>query len=368
MKAWIWSVGMLGCVLSGAVAQEADAEGWLRAVEPRRWEFPRDHGAHPDYRTEWWYFVGNLADEAGRRFGYQLTFFRQGVVREPTLRASRWAVRDVYFAHFTVTDVAAGRFHFGERVARGALGGARVSERHMDLGIGSWEIVPEAEDGFRLRADEPGYAINLRVKPMKPVVFQGDRGLSQKAEGRGNASHYYALTRLRTEGTVRTGNKIHRVEGLSWLDREFSTSVLGEGQVGWDWFSIQLDSGEDLMLYQMRRDDGRPDPHSKGSWIAVDGTKTHLAAAEFSIEATGRWKSPEGTVYPSGWVLRVPGMGLELKVRPQVADQELRLNKLSDLTYWEGTCRVEGTRLGRRVAGYGYAELSGYKVPVGKSL
>lgn len=344
------------------------SDPWRRATEPWPWSFPRDHGAHPDFRTEWWYFTGNLAAENGDRFGYQLTFFRQGLRRgDPS--PSRWALRDLYFGHFAITDVARRKFHHREKIDRGALGTSRYSEEDMNHDLDGWTIRQLGPGTFHLKAEDRGIALDLRVEAAKPMIFHGDRGLSQKGPEPGNASHYYAFTRLASTGTVTVDGKTFPVTGSSWFDHEFSTSLLGPNQIGWDWFSLQFDTGEELMVYQIRLTDGSPDPLSKGSWIRKDGTRVHLPSSAFLIQPTGQWRSRvSGATYPSGWIIRVPEFGAELRVEPQLADQELKLSALADFYYWEGSCRISGTIGGQPVNGFGYAELTGYAAPLGREL
>lgn len=392
-------------------------ETWARAVAPRQWRFPADHGQHPDYRTEWWYFTGHLKDTAtGRLFGYQFTIFRYGIVREPRQTRSAWALRDVWFAHLAVSDLEAGDFYFSDVVERGSLGAAGASQRDMEVWIRDWRIEPlgtdgpprpeetrptalpsatglpanaferaaalalplptetgaaEMELGFRVQAQAEDYGLSLELRPAKPRVFHGrdDTGLSQKSSERGNASHYYSLTRLHAIGSIRVGRTTYEVTGTSWFDHEFSTSALAENQDGWDWFSLQLDDETELMVYAMRRDDGSVDPASKGSFVDAAGRKTHLKREDFTIRPTGEWTSPtSGTSYPSGWEVSVPKLDLSLKVSPIMPNQELALRGQLPLTYWEGACRVEGRRTGLAVTGYGYVELSGYARALGAGL
>ncbi|MFQ3671056.1 MAG: lipocalin-like domain-containing protein, partial [Verrucomicrobiia bacterium] len=351
-----------------ATTPEPTSDGWKRATEPHTWSFPRDHGAHPDYRTEWWYFTGNLTAPQGDRFGYQLTFFRQGLRRaDPS--PSRWSLRDLHFGHFAITDIARSTFHHREKIDRGALGTSHYSQERMDLDLDGWTIRQLGPETFHLHARDRNLALDLRLNAAKPMVFHGDRGLSQKGPQPGNASHYYAFTRLASEGTLTVGNRTFTVTGWSWFDHEFSTSLLGPDQIGWDWFSLQLDHGEELMVYQIRRTDGSPDPLSKGSWIHQDGTLVHLPSSAFTIQPTGQWKSRvSGATYPSGWVIRVPERQAEFHVQPQLNDQELRLNALAPFYYWEGTCRISGTINGQPVTGSGYAELTGYAAPLGQEI
>jgi predicted secreted hydrolase len=334
------------------------AEGFARAVEPREFEFPSDHGQHPDFRTEWWYLTGNLESLDGRRFGYQFTIFRNALVPEPRGRESAWATEQIYMAHLAVTDVGGRRFLAFERFARGAVGLAGAETRPFRVWLADWRLEGgDAPPPFRLRASNDEIALDLALEATKPLVLQGDSGLSRKGHQPGNASYYYALTRLRTTGRLRVGSLDVKVRGSSWLDREWSSSVLEEGQRGWDWFALQLDDGTDLMVYQMRRDDGAADPLSSGSLIEADGAKTDLRSQDFGLEVLDRWtSSSSGVRYPSGWRLSVPAEDLFLRIEPVLRDQELRLSVL----YWEGAVRVEGSRAGARVTGTGYVELTGY--------
>ncbi len=344
------------------------ADGWERAKEPRAWSFPRDHGAHPEFKTEWWYFTGNLSSPDGQNFGYQLTFFRQGLRRGPA-SPSRWNLRDLYFGHFTVTDVGKSKFHHREKIDRGALGTSRYSEERMDLDLDGWTVRQTGPERFHLQARDNGLALDLHVEAAKTMVLHGDRGLSQKGPQPGNASHYYAFTRLKSTGTLTVDGRTFEVSGWSWFDHEFSTSILGPDQIGWDWFSLQLDNGEELMVYQIRKTDGTADPLSKGTWIHADGSHVHLPSSAFSIEPTGRWTSRvSGATYPSGWLIRVPEFETKLTVQPQLADQELKLSGLAQFYYWEGSCRISGLARGQPVTGFGYAELTGYATPLGQEL
>lgn len=342
------------------------AELWQRAIGPWSWMFPRDHGAHPNFKTEWWYFTGNLQDGQRRPFGYQLTLFRQGIQFTPAQQESQWAVRDGYFGHFTISDLAMGKFHVAERISRGALDEARAATDRMDVTLGPWSIrQKEGTEHYHLSASEAEMAIDFDVHPLKPLVLEGVGGLSRKADGVGEASYYYSYPRLATTGQLRVGDKAYAVSGPSWFDHEFSTSLLGKNQVGWDWFCIQLDNREELMLYAMRDKSGAMDPVSEGTWVKADGTTERLLPGSFSIEKKGSWHSPKsGAVYPSGWHLVVPGHRADLDVSPAMADQELHLTKMGALDYWEGACTIKGTVADAAVSGVGYTELTGYAGPL----
>jgi predicted secreted hydrolase len=337
------------------------SQAWQRAIGPWTWQFPRDHGAHPNFKTEWWYFTGNLRDAQNRPFGYQLTIFRQGVQFTPAQKTSRWAVRDFYFGHFTISDIASDKFHVAEKVSRGALGDAKAAPDKMDVALGPWTIEQSANEQIHLVARYADTAIDFTARPLKPLVLEGVNGLSQKADGAGEASYYYSYPRLATSGQLRVSGKSYDVTGLSWFDHEFSTSSLGKDQVGWDWFCIQLESNEEIMLYAMRDKSGAIDPNSEGTWVKQDGTTERLVPGSFSIEKKGTWASPRsGAVYPAGWHVMVPGHRADLMVTPGMADQELSLTKMGALDYWEGACTVQGTLDGTPIKGEGYTELTGY--------
>jgi predicted secreted hydrolase len=359
-----------------------DPAGYARALEPRLFDFPADHGAHPDFRTEWWYVTSNLFGSDGRRFGVHFTIFRSALapvgVGSPPGPDGPWSTNDVYMGHFAVADAEAGSFTESERFTRGGAGLAGTStgadSDRFRVWMDDWamesldapEAGPEGVFPLRLTARDPdqGTAIDLVVTPEKPVVLQGEAGLSQKGDEPGNASFYYSFTRLRTEGIVVTDGDTVRVTGQSWMDREWSTSALDESQEGWDWFALQLDDGRDLMVYRLRGVDGSTDPLSEGVLVAPDGARTRLPADAFDLEVIDTWESPiDGASYPSTWRVRVPGADLDLRVRPILRDQEMDVT----VRYWEGAVDVldgEGAPPAGRAAGdaigRGYVELTGY--------
>jgi predicted secreted hydrolase len=331
-------------------------EGHARAIEVREFAFPADHGPHPEFRSEWWYFTGNLDGADGRRFGFHLTFFRNAVRPEEGVgEGSPWRTRQLWMAHFALTDAEAGSMHAAERFARGAMGLAGASAQPFAVQVDDWSVRSAGGDfaPLRLRAQDRGVAITLDLEPQKPPVLQGDRGLSRKSGTPGNASYYYSLTRLAARGTVRVaGGAEFAVRGSAWCDREWSTSALDEGQVGWDWFALQLDDGRDLMFYRIRRADGSSDPSSNGVLVGRDGAVTRLALGAVGLEESGGWTSPRsGAEYPAGFRLVVAGQGLDLEIVPLLADQELDLT----FRYWEGAVEVRGSHPGR-----GYLEMTGY--------
>ena len=335
-----------------------DDRGYAKALSPRVFRFPDDHGPHPEFRTEWWYYTGNLATANGRRFGFQLTFFRSALAPRMPPRESAWATRQAWLAHFTVTDVAGGRFHSFERWSRGALGLAGARAEPFRVWVKDWTAAAVGQTfPMHLTAAEDGVSIDLVLQQGKPPVLQGERGLSRKSAEPGNASYYYSLTRMPASGTIRVAGESFAVTGLAWMDREWSTSSLGKGQVGWDWFSLQLSDGWEAMLYRLRRKDGTADPASSGSLVDPRGGSLTVGLPQFQILGSGQWRSPRsGARYPDRWRLRIPEEDLSLEVRPLLADQELDVS----FRYWEGAVGVEGTHRGRPVRGNGYVELTGY--------
>lgn len=342
-----------------ALGDTAGTEGYVRAIEPRVFEFPADHGAHPGFRNEWWYFTGNLDGADGRRFGYQLTFFRIAMSPEAVATESRWRTNALYMAHFALSDVG-NALHYGfERFGRGAAGVAGIENPPLHLWLDHWELRAEDPSGFplRLRAADGGIAVDLRLVPEKPVVLNGEQGLSRKSAEAGNASYYYSVTRLATEGSVKLASETLAVRGESWLDREWSTSALAEDQAGWDWFALQLDDGRDLMLYRLRRTDGSVDPASAGTLVAPGGQSRHLGADDMRFRVLQHWTSPNsGVRYPVGWHLTLPEDDLELEIKPAFDDQEMDVT----VRYWEGAVVVRGAQRGRKLSGRGYMELAGY--------
>ncbi len=345
----------------------ASTEGFARVVAPRPFVFPADHGPHGEYRTEWWYYTGNLETAAGRHFGFQLTFFRIGLAPTMPVRTSAWASREAYMAHFALTDTAGTRFSASGRMSRAALGLAGARAVPFRVWVEDWSAEGVAGDAapVRLRAAEDDVAIDLMLESDKPVVLQGERGLNRKGSEAGNASYYYSLTRMPARGRVTVRGERYEVRGLAWMDREWSTSSLGPDLAGWDWFALQLADGRELMLYQLRHSDGSADHLSGGSLVATDGSSRALALEDFQIQVLGTWTSPRGgTRYPSRWRVTVPHERIQLDVTPRLPDQELALA----VRYWEGAVRVEGSARGRPIAGVGYVELVGYARASGATI
>lgn len=337
-----------------------DEDGFRLAVPPYAYVFPADHAAHPEFRIEWWYYTGHLRAGA-RRFGYEQTFFRLGVPGVAR-SASAWRTNQILFRHLALTDEQGRRFLADEKAERQALDLAAADPERYRVWIGD-DLAGLEADGrtHRLVGHADDFSLDLRLVPEKPPVVHGQGGVSQKSAGLGNASHYYSYTRLATTGRLVLGRDTLAVEGRSWMDHEFSSDRLRGTHTGWDWFSVQLDDGTDLMLYRLRLKDGSIEPHSSGTFVEADGRSRHVVRDGFVVQATGTWVSPHTKGrYPSGWVLRVPGESLELRLEPTLADQELNVRSMGGIAYWEGAVRVTGTRAGRAVTGQGYVELTGY--------
>ncbi len=345
-------------------AMRTDTTGYARAVEARTFTFPDDHGPHEAFAIEWWYYTGNVETAEGRRFGFQFTIFRNSLT--PPLRTvaladsgSTWDTNQLYFAHLAVSDAEHAQFYHAERFSRGSAGLAGAQADPFRVWIEDWTMTADgAMPRMHLQAEDADFAIDLRLDPAKPFVLQGDEGLSQKGNAPGQASYYYAFTRLATTGTIRLGDEMFDVTGLAWKDREWSTSTLSDDQVGWDWFALQLDNGYDLMYYQLRTTNGNSAAQSSGSIIAPDGQKTHLTLSEVNLVPTQTWTNPQGdATYPTHWRLSIPARNIDVTVSPVFPDQEMRDTAVR---YWEGAIDVTGTWEGTLIQGRGYLEMTGY--------
>jgi predicted secreted hydrolase len=328
-----------------------DDAGFAKALAPRRFSFPADHGPHPAFRNEWWYVTGNLESDDGERFGYEMTIFRVALAPDVPGSTSHWRTNQLYFAHFALTRPGERRFHAAERYARGAAGLAGAQAEPFRVWLHDWSMSEMPDGRWRLQASDDDLRLELLLRPLKAPVLQGDDGLSQKSGEPGNASYYYSLTRLASDGELALGDEIFEVRGLSWLDREWSTSALAPGQSGWDWFALQFDDGSELMVYGLRRRDGSRDEHSAGSFVHPDGRVTRLHREDFDITVTDTWASPLGGTYPAGWTMRIPSLDIDLDIQPVMDAQELD----TVVRYWEGAVDVRGSHSGR-----GYVELTGY--------
>lgn len=339
-------------------APQPSIEGFSRAVDAWDWQFPQDFGAHPDFQTEWWYYTGNLKTPEGEHFGFQFTIFRRAIAPTTPESDSEWRDNQIYMAHFTVSDIARQKFYHDERYARSGAGlaGATTTPRY-NVWLEDWQVVGLDEDArnTRITAQSDAFSVDLMLEQLKAPVLQGNNGLSPKSEEVGNASYYYSLTRLATNGTITIGETAYSVSGVSWKDHEFSTSALGQNAQGWDWFGLIFDDGQELMLGQIRLSDGNKEGAFGGKWVFADGTSRYLSAEDFTITPTSTWQSPHtNAVYPSSWQITIQNDVLDVTftVTPLTPDQELHG---ANVEYWEGAVRVTGD-----VTGYGYAELTGY--------
>ena len=350
---------LIGLTLFPIGAPAADVEPYQRAASGYRYSFPRDHFEHSAFRTEWWYYTGNLRDSAGKRYGFELVFFRQGQRRGPPANPSAWRVDDLYLAHVAVTDVSGKRFYNHERLNRAGPGVAGASMAQRRVWNGNWSAQWHGErQTLEATADEFHFGLDLRSA--KPPVVHGLDGISRKGEAAGEASHYVSFTRLNVSGELWLDGAKHDVTGVSWMDHEWFTNQLGKDQVGWDWFSMQLDNQTELMLFRLRKRDGSIDPYSAGTYIDAQGRARHLAYSEFSLTPQGYWKSPRtGANYPVRWQIRVPLLGISLDAAAAVDAQELAANDQTGPAYWEGSVTYTGS-----ASGSGYLEMTGYDKPV----
>jgi predicted secreted hydrolase len=344
----------------------AVATTFQAALAPYTFHFPRDHAAHDRYRTEWWYFTGHVQTPRGRRFGFELTFFRLGLEPRPSAwRAgeSRWYAYQLYPAHLAITDETAHQFFYAQTLARDALGAGYASQRRLDVRANGWTLTGTnaVRPVMRLHADDGGNGLDLVLDSIKPPAIHGIDGVSRKGPCRTCASHYYSFTHLLVSGTIERTGVRYAVTGRAWMDHEFGSDELGPNQVGWDWFSIQLDDDREIMLYRLRERGGTTTPQSSGSIVDPHGAVRYLPLSAFSIVATGSWRSPHtGARYPSGWIVNVSGVG-RFSLVPVMRDQELA--DPGGTSYWEGAVEVRDARTGA-ARGAGYVELTGYAAPI----
>jgi len=332
------------------------------ALPGRKLSFPADHFSHPDFKTEWWYYTGHLETEGGKRYGYQVTFFRFGLRdrQEPQRKEYPVIFTDLYMGHFALSDIAAKKFLFRERINRGYGDKAGAAADRYYVWNEDWKVEGDVKN-HRIQVSDRGAKLNLRLTSLKPPSLHGQNGLSQKAEGAGRASYYYSLTRMQAEGELSIDGKTEKVRGLTWMDHEFGSNQLTSEQVGWDWFSIQLENQTELMFYLMRRKDGTIDPHASGTLVRADGSTRHLNLDDYRVEVLERWKSAKsGANYPMKWKVAVPSEQIELEISPAFQDQELITNRSTRVTYWEGAVQVAGSVRNKPIKGAGYVEMTGY--------
>ena len=351
-----------------SVLRESEQPGFERADSPRHFEFPLDHGPHPAFRHEWWYLTGHLRADDGESFGFELTFFRLGLAppaaAAPANGTSAWRTRQVYAAHFAITDVGRGRFFNATRYARDALGLGRAQAQPFAVQVADWSLLQApaaiapgpAGLHWQLQAADDDYGLQLDLRADQAPVLNGDAGLSRKADARGAASYYYSMPRLQASGQLRRQGASLPVSGVAWLDREWGSGSLGAQSQGWDWFALDLTDGSTLMFYALRNQDGRRDVHSAGTFVDAAGHATALANDDVAIEVLRHWDSPRGGKYPAQWKLTVRSLGLQLRLTPQLADQELATQP----RYWEGLVNATGQRGAATVSAQGYVELVGY--------
>jgi len=342
-------------------------DGWNKAIGTRSWHFPKDHGAHLDYRTEWWYFTGNLVDGKKNRYGYQLTFFRQGIRTEIKRPQSPWSIRDVYLAHFAVSGIGKSSFLMSEQVSRAGPGLAGASTHGMNVWCLQWSA--RMKNGrILLNAKHGSTHLKVELIPRKPLVLHGENGLSRKGPLEGQATYYYSFTDLETKGILKTEKMTEpvRVTGTSWSDQEFGSNQLSGEQLGWDWFSLHLSDGRDLMLYFLRRKGGAVEPSSSGTLVEKNGRTRHLKIQDIKIEVLGHWKSPaSGGLYPNRWQIRIPPADINLVISPMIANQELNTAGSTGVIYYEGAIEGKGTSYRKPVTCEGYVEMTGYAGSMG---
>jgi predicted secreted hydrolase len=342
-------------------------DGFERAVAPMAFQFPRDHGPHPSYRTEWWYYTGNLENAAGRRFGFQLTFFRSQISpdepkNDRTQQPSAWRTRQIYLAHAAVSDLKAEKFYHDERMSRGVLGiaGAELRGDTVEVFVANWSLRLGPQQ-HRLKAAADRFAFDLALVPEKPPVLHGQAGYSRKGSKPESSSCYYSFTRLAVTGGLRCGDVSTSVIGTAWMDHEYSSAPLEPDLVGWDWFSLQLSDRTEIMIYLLRNKQGGYSGASAGSFVDASGGVTHLERDGIEVEVLAHWESPHSEKrYPAKWRLTLPSLGLSLLVTPNMADQEMLTPESALPSYWEGSVSAVGNRRDRRLTGSGYVELTGY--------
>jgi predicted secreted hydrolase len=345
---------LVACLAIAPATQPAGE--FTRALAPREWNFPRDHGRHDGFKLEWWYFTGNLQDSTGRRFGYQLTFFRSAFAPDHTDRTSPWAMTDAYFAHAAVSDIGSKQFHFKDRIERARPGLAFASDQTMDVSLLDWSAKLD-NHSIKLKAIEKDFAMDLECADGRGPILQGPGGLNAKGREPGQASYYYSMTRLKTTGTLTIDGKSFQVEGHTWMDHEFSTEAMAKDLAGWDWMGLQLNDGSDLMIYRMRNKSGGID-YLSGTRITPDAQPHYLTQDQLTIAGDSPWTSPTShAAYPQHWTITLPGQP-KLIVTSEMPGQELITTASTKVTYFEGAATVK-TDTGQP-AGEGYLEMTGY--------
>ena len=348
------------------VALSAHAQQWRIASADYKYEFPRDHFNHDDFRTEWWYYTGNLRAGDGHRFGFELTFFREAVHlpgKESAVSNETWRPDQIYLAHLALTDIDRGEFYHTQRVNRAGPGLAGASLEQRRYWNGNWQVRWNSlnRNEQQLEAVCDRFTLTLRLQPEKPFVINGRNGVSQKGPLPGEASHYISFTRLRASGKLQRDDKTFSLGGLAWMDHEFFTEPEDNTLAGWDWFAIQLENNEELMLYRIRTKSGMDSPYSSGTYVDSQGIGHFLAASEFLLSPEDTWQSRcSGARYPIAWKISIPSLGLELLERTAVRNQELFSADRVSPSYWEGAVTYQGRTHSQSVKGVGYLEMTGY--------
>lgn len=357
----------VACLLLLVFAAPLQAQ-YQMALPGYHYEFPRDHFNHPDYKTEWWYYTGNLKAADGHRFGFELTFFRQGVRRgEP--QTSDWDIQDLYLAHLALSDLSGGKFYHTERLNRAGPGLAGASLALQKVWNGNWQV--QWQNGEQhMQAVSDDFSLNLAMISHKPRVINGKNGVSQKSAGLGHASHYISFTRLLTTGSIRLNGKSYQVEGASWMDHEFFSNRLDETETGWDWVSLQQEDNTEIMLYRLRHQDGSVDPFSSGTYVDTAGKATYLGVKDFQMQPLAETYTSPTThaTYPIAWRITIPSLGLDFHIQTPLPSQELSVAGYASLAYWEGAITISGSRGGLPISGVGYLEMTGYAHPVASDL
>ena len=344
-----------------------EPSNYLTITGPCNLEFPKDHGAHPGYRTEWWYYTGNLHSESGDLYGFQLTFFRSQISPPGAEKAwpnppSAWRTQQIYSAHAAISDIAGKRHLQAELLSREALTLAGVLHRSPEtvVYLKNWSARIDSE-AHVLNVDTDEFSYKLTLKPVKPPVLHGQAGYSLKGSSPERASCYYSYTRQEVDGRLTIGGKTFAVSGQGWMDHEFSTALLEPGIKGWDWFSVQLSDRTEIMVFLLRANDGGISAVSSGTFVDPEGKTRAIGKDEFAVTILDTWKSPHSkAVYPSRWRLRILPYSLDLTIFPNLADQEMQTSESTGVTYWEGSVSVRGTRGANPISGQGYVELTGY--------
>jgi len=335
---------------------------FARVDKTWEWEFPRDHGRHSKFQIEWWYFTGNLKTENGRRFGYELTFFRQAFSPVPLSRPSQWAFREAYIAHFAITDVEKQKFYYDQKISRGALNLAGADSTALSVHLGDWAARQDGDgrdNKISLHAASPMGTITFTLTPTQPPVFHGKNGLLPNSDLPGDGAYYYSLPNLQTEGMLRVDGESFHLRGRSWMDHEFFTPVGDFKSINWDWLSLHLSDSTAVMLAQLHRGDGADVLHATGTFVHRDGTTQTLSPREVTLEPQAWWTSPaSGGKYPIAWKIKF--LDYELQLRAPVKNQELDTRRTTGNFYWEGYVEIAGKKGEREIRGEGYLEMTGY--------